>query len=94
MTALTAALYGCGLTVFTGKERILATVTAALLFGYSVFRQIEALPLEYPMLALGCLGFVVLLVSQIRSKRLMGEGHHTKANHDSHLAPAAYDNKY
>lgn len=94
MTALTAALYGCGLTIFTRKERILATVTAALLFGYSVFRQIETLPLEYPMLALGCLGFVVLLVSQIRSKRLAGGEHQEKAQHSSNLGSAAYNNKF
>jgi TRAP-type uncharacterized transport system fused permease subunit len=70
MTALTAAIYGCGLTVFTKLERLLAIVTAALLFGYSVFRQFERLPLEYPMLVLGCIGFAVLLNMQIKAKRL------------------------
>lgn len=72
MTALTAALYGCGLTVFTKFERLLATLTAVLLFGYSVFRQIDAIPLEYPMLVLGLVGFAVLLAMQLKAKRLQG----------------------
>lgn len=72
MTALTAALYGCGLTVFTRAERMLAVFTAAMLFGYSLFRQVDKLPLEYPMLVLGCIGFAVLLSMQIKAKRLQG----------------------
>lgn len=69
MTLLTAAIYGCGLTVFSKAERVLAVSSAALLFGYSVFRHIASVPLEYPMLALGLLGAIVLLRSQLRAKR-------------------------
>ena len=72
MTTLTAAIYGCGLTVFNARERMLAIFTAGMLFGYSVFRHIDELPLEYPMLALGCAGFALLLTLQIRAKRLQG----------------------
>ena len=69
MTLLTAAIYGCGLTVFTKFERLLAVISAALLFGYSVFRHVENLPLEYPMLIAGCLGAAVLLKTQLKKKR-------------------------
>lgn len=69
MTAFTAALYGCGLTVFTRLERAIAYFTAAMMFGYSMFRHIEHIPLEYPMLALGCLSFAVLLRMQLRAQR-------------------------
>lgn len=70
MTMLTAAIYGCGLTVFTKTERLLAIFTAAMLFGYSVFRHLDELPLEYPMLAGGCIGFAVLLKLQLKAQRL------------------------
>ncbi len=70
MTTLTAAIYGCGLTVFTAAERTLAVFVTVMLFGYSVFRHIEGMPLEYPMLALGCLGFSVLAWLQMKSKRM------------------------
>jgi TRAP transporter 4TM/12TM fusion protein len=74
IVALTSALYGCGLTIFTRFERLLSFITAVLLFGYSVFRHMEHLPLEYPFLVLGCIGFAVLLVMQIKAKRLQGSG--------------------
>jgi TRAP transporter 4TM/12TM fusion protein len=70
MTLLTAAIYGCGLTMFTKAERLLATCAAALFFGYSVFRHVEGLPLEYPMLAAGCVGAVVLLMMQLKHRRV------------------------
>jgi TRAP transporter 4TM/12TM fusion protein len=70
LVVLTAALYGCGLTIFTLRERLLAIITAALLFGYSVFRHVETLPFEYPMLAFGCIGFAVLLNMQLKANRL------------------------
>lgn len=69
MTLLTAAIYGCGLTVFSRVERLLAVFSAAMLFGYVVFRHIDTLPLEYPMLLAGLLGFMVLLRLQLRAKR-------------------------
>lgn len=69
MTLLTAGIYGCGLAVFSRGERLIALVSAALLFGYSVFRHIDHLPLEYPMLTLGLLGTAVLLRLQLRARR-------------------------
>ena len=69
MTVLTAAIYGCGLTVFTSRERALATFSAAMLFGYSVFRHIDSLPFEYPMLVAGCIGCAVLLKMQLAARR-------------------------
>lgn len=84
MTAFTAALYGCGLTLFSRAERVLAYLTAALMFGYSMFRQIEDVPLEYPMLVAGCVAFVILLRLQLRARRSeaqrdgsAGKGDHT-----------------
>jgi TRAP transporter 4TM/12TM fusion protein len=74
MTMLTAAIYGCGLTVFTKVERLLAIFTAAMLFGYSVFRHVNELPLEYPMLVMGCVGFMVLLKMQMKAKRAQTAG--------------------
>ncbi len=70
MTTLTAAIYGCGLTVFNKTERLLAVFVTVTLFGYSVFRHVEGLPLEYPMLISGCAGFAVLAFMQLKSKRL------------------------
>ncbi|HVL55711.1 MAG TPA: TRAP transporter fused permease subunit [Burkholderiaceae bacterium] len=72
MTALTAALYGCGLTRFSPRERMLAVLSASMMFGYSLFRHIEQIPVEYPMLILGCIAFGVLLRMQIRARRALG----------------------
>jgi len=69
MTAFTAAIYGCGLTVFTTRERILTALTAACLFGYSIFRHLDSLPLEYPLLILGLIGFAAVSMSQLRARR-------------------------
>ncbi|MGE0697536.1 MAG: TRAP transporter permease [Hyphomicrobiaceae bacterium] len=65
MTALTAAIYNCGLVPFRPLERLLATLIAVMMCGYSVFRHIDELPLEYPMLALGVVFGVVLLRMQL-----------------------------
>ena len=69
MTALTAAIYGCGLVPFGPLERLLAVLTAAMMCGYAVFRHVDELPLEYPMLALGVVVGTVLLRSQLRRKQ-------------------------
>ena len=69
MTALTAALYGCGLTLFTRGERALALVSTVMMFGYASFRHVDELPFEYPMLALGCASFAWLVVLQVRAQR-------------------------
>lgn len=72
LVALTAAIYGCGLTRFTRGERALAVFSAAMMFGYVMFRQIEQVPVEYPFLALGCVSFGALLTMQVRAKRRSG----------------------
>ncbi|MGD9829031.1 MAG: TRAP transporter permease, partial [Hyphomicrobiaceae bacterium] len=69
LTALTAAIYNCGLTPFTRTERLMAALTAVMMSGYAVFRHIDELPLEYPMLALGTVLALVLLRSQLASRR-------------------------
>ncbi len=69
MTTLTAAIYGCGLTLFTWRERALAIFCTAMMVGYASFRHVEELPLEYPMLALGCAAFTWLVAMQIRAHR-------------------------
>ncbi|EKF41847.1 TRAP transporter, 4TM/12TM fusion protein [Nitratireductor indicus C115] len=73
MTALTAAIYGCGLTMFTARERLLAAVSAFCLLGYSVFRHVDELPIEYPMLVIGCVVFAWVLISQIRANQESGK---------------------
>ena len=69
MTLFTAAIYGCGLTVLTRSERLIAVFGAATLFGYSVFRHVEGVPLEYPMLGLGCVASALLAFSQLKHRR-------------------------
>ena len=71
LTALTAALYGCGLVAFTVRERIAAAACAASLFAYCLVRSVasyEALP--YGFLAAGGILFAVLLFGQIKKKKL------------------------
>ncbi len=69
MTLLTAAIYGCGLCVFNRTERLLAIFSAFMMFGYSVFRHVDDLPLEYPMMIAGCVGAAMLLVMQLKHRR-------------------------
>jgi TRAP transporter 4TM/12TM fusion protein len=66
MTALTAAIYNCGLVPFRPIERLMAILCGAMMTGYAVFRHVDELPLEYPMLALG----VVLAATLLRMQRL------------------------
>ncbi|PLX36927.1 MAG: C4-dicarboxylate ABC transporter [Hyphomicrobiales bacterium] len=73
MTALTAVIYGCGITIFSSTERLMAGFSAVMLLGYSVFRHIDSLPIEYPMLAIGCMSFAALAVSQLKSRARMRE---------------------
>ncbi|MBY8977965.1 TRAP transporter fused permease subunit [Rhodobacteraceae bacterium NNCM2] len=70
MTALTAAIYGCGLTVLSTREWLLATVSAICLLGYSVVRHVDELPIEYVMLAIGLITFAMTMASQIKQKKL------------------------
>lgn len=65
LTALTAAVYGCGLIKFTGMERAMAVATAMSMLGYAVFRHQPNLPLEYPMLAIGLVLCVILVRRQL-----------------------------
>ena len=69
LTALTALLYDCALVRFNWTDRLLALGITLTMFGYSVFRHIEELPLEYPMLAAGLVLSVILLRSQLLKKR-------------------------
>ena len=46
-------------------ERLLGFATAAMMCGYAVFRHIDELPLEYPMLGLGVVLGAVLVRSQL-----------------------------
>jgi TRAP transporter 4TM/12TM fusion protein len=69
MTALTAAIYNCGLLPFTRTERAMAAAVAMLMCGYAVFRHIDELPIEYPALALGAVLAVLLLRGQLARRR-------------------------
>jgi TRAP-type uncharacterized transport system fused permease subunit len=72
LATLTAFIYNCGLVKFSASERMLSLGTTVAIFGYCLFRHIENLPLEYPMLIVGVLQFAILLRSQIRKKRAEG----------------------
>ena len=74
MTAFAMALFNCGLTVFRYYEWLLSVGCAVFMLGYVMFRQFDDISLEYPMLAAGCITFVVLLMLQIKRKRVEGEG--------------------
>jgi TRAP-type uncharacterized transport system fused permease subunit len=81
MTTLTAAIYNCGLVPFTGKERLLAIATTAMMCGYAVFRHVDELAFEYPMLALGIVLSAVLLRGQIaRHRETVPAGRSRQAN--------------
>jgi TRAP-type uncharacterized transport system fused permease subunit len=69
LATLTAWIYGCGLTVLTSLERWISLFVAVMMFGYCLFRHIEEIPFEYPMLVVGTAGFVMLLRMQLRHKR-------------------------
>lgn len=74
LTALTAAIYNCGLRPFTFGERLLALGTAVMMFGYAVFRHHEEIPLEYVMMAIGIVLFGILLRQQIAGQKLITDG--------------------
>jgi len=65
LTTLTAVLYDCGVVKFNWRDRLMAAAVTVMMFGYAVFRHIEEVPIEYPMLAIGIVLFAILLRSQI-----------------------------
>ena len=69
LTTLTALLYDCGLVRFNWPDRLLAVGVTLMMFGYTVFRHIADVPLEYPMLAIGLVLSAILLRSQLVKKR-------------------------
>jgi len=69
LATLTVCIYNVGLIRLTPLERLASLLVAAMMFGYCIFRHIEDVPLEYPMLGLGAILFVFLLITQIRKKR-------------------------
>ncbi len=74
MTALTAALYGCGLVPFRRSERLAAVACAAFMFGYSLFRAVGRGELSWACLAVGAAIFAVVLVEQVKKKRIARAG--------------------
>lgn len=73
MTALTMAIFNCGLMKFKYHEWLLAVASAVLMLGYVLVRQYREIPLEYPMLVLGVIAFSVLIIGQIKRKRTQGD---------------------
>lgn len=69
LTALTALLYDCALVRFNWSDRLLALGIIIMMIGYSLFRHIANVPLEYPMLAIGLVLSAILLRNQILRKR-------------------------
>lgn len=74
MTALTAAIYNCGLVPFRPIERLMAIGVTVMMCGYAVFRHIDELPIEYPMLAIGTVLGVILLRMQMARKKAETSG--------------------
>jgi TRAP transporter 4TM/12TM fusion protein len=69
LTALTAAVYGCGLVRFTATERLMTVFVAAAMLGYAVFRHDPNLPFEYPMLAIGLLLTILVARRQLARQK-------------------------
>lgn len=68
LISLSAAVYGCGFVRFTKLEHMICIISSTSMFGYCIFRHLEAIPLEYPCLILGYLSFFLLLWMQIKRK--------------------------
>lgn len=71
LATLTAFIYNCGLVKFSGHERLISLCSSIMIFGYCIFRHIEEIPAEYPMLAIGLFLFALLLRFQIKKKRAL-----------------------
>lgn len=71
LTTLTALLYDCALVRFNWADRLLALGVTLMMIGYSVFRHIEELPWEYPMLGSGLVLSAILLRNQLVKKRAL-----------------------
>jgi TRAP transporter 4TM/12TM fusion protein len=69
LTALTALIYNYGLVKFSKLERLISLGSVSGIFGYCMFRHIENIPLEYPMLIIGLTLFAILLRIQIQKRR-------------------------
>ncbi len=70
ITALTAALYGCGLVVFTRRERIAAVACVVFELAFSVLRALGREELAFGALGVGLLVFLVVLAGQVKKRRL------------------------
>ncbi len=71
LITLTAFIYDCGLVKFSKGERWICLCSSIMIFGYCIFRHIEEIPSEYPMLAIGLVLFALLLRFQIKKKRAL-----------------------
>jgi TRAP transporter 4TM/12TM fusion protein len=69
LVTLTAVVYNCGLLLFTKIERALSLFVSLMMAGYCTLRHISEIPLEYPMLVAGIIGFSVLFHMQIKKKK-------------------------
>jgi TRAP transporter 4TM/12TM fusion protein len=74
ITALTAALYGCGLVLLTRRERVAAVLCVVLELGFSVFRALGREELAFASLGLGLAIFAAVLAAQMKKKRSSGAG--------------------
>ena len=70
ITALTAALYGCGLVPFTRRERIAASLCVVFELGFSLFRATGHEALAFASLSMGLALFLAVLPAQVKKKRL------------------------
>ncbi|MBR9852541.1 MAG: TRAP transporter fused permease subunit [Rhodobacteraceae bacterium] len=71
LICLSAAIYGYGLTRLSSLERVAAFASATCAFGFMIFRQFSALPLEYPMFVASIVLATLLVISQLRSRKIL-----------------------
>jgi TRAP transporter 4TM/12TM fusion protein len=69
LISLTVFIYNVGIVKLSNGERLISLLSAAFMFSYCTFRQVEGVSLLYPLLVLGLTSFVLLLVMQIRKVR-------------------------
>ncbi|MCP1337164.1 TRAP transporter permease [Futiania mangrovi] len=66
LIALSAAIYGHALRRLSSTERLIAAVAAISAFAYLTLRQVESIPLEYPLLVVCLATFTWLGAGQLK----------------------------
>jgi TRAP transporter 4TM/12TM fusion protein len=69
MTSLSALIFNCGITPFTGLQRLTAAFTTLSLFGFVVLQQYDDTTLDFFLFTAGILSFGWVLFQQLGRKR-------------------------